>query len=64
MLTPLFIPKSHIDLIIEEMFASIENMEEFDEHIIQELKELAQFGGLKRNNEVAKILKPASGELI
>ncbi len=64
MLETTTIPKSHIELIIEEMFASIEKKDEFDSQTIQKLKELAQIGDLKKHNEVTKVLKPESGKTL
>ncbi len=64
MLETITIPKSHTELIIEEMFANIEKKEEFDAQTIKKLKELAQIGDLKKHNEVAKVLKPESGKTL
>ena len=46
--------KSLIDQIIDEMFVSIEPLEEFDDQIIQQLKELASSGSLSKPKKVTE----------
>ena len=56
--TPL--PKSLAEQILDEMFASIEAREEFDDQTIQKLKQLALSGDLKKASQVTKVIKSMS----
>ena len=55
------IKKSLVEQIFNEMFASIEGREEFDEKTIQKLKQLAVSGDLKKAPRVTKAIKSALG---
>ena len=54
------IAKSLVEQILDEMFANIEKREELNSQLIQELKQLAGSGGLRKPDEVANAIKPAS----
>ncbi|NQE05923.1 hypothetical protein C5S32_08630 [ANME-1 cluster archaeon GoMg1] len=55
------IQKSLVEQIFDEMFASIEEREEFDAQTIQKLKQLTVSGDLKKATQVTKAIKLASG---
>ena len=56
------IKKSLVEQIFDEMFASIEGREEFDEKTIQKLKQLAVSGDLKKAPKVVtKAIKSTLG---
>lgn len=50
-------PKSLAAQIIEETLESLKNLEEFDQNIIADLKQLAESGNLKKSQLVAQTLK-------
>jgi hypothetical protein len=50
-------PRSLVEQIIDEMFASLEAHPEFNADVIQELKRLAQTGDLKKAAYVTKAIK-------
>jgi soluble cytochrome b562 len=51
------IPKSLTDEILDEMFATLSKREEFDKATVDELKQLAQAGELKKASQVTKAIK-------
>ena len=53
--------KSLIEQILDDMFANIEEREEFDADTIQKLKQLAKSGGLKKAPRVIRAIKSVSG---
>ncbi len=53
------IQKSLVEQIFDEMFASIEEREEFDAQIIKKLKQLAVSGDLKKATQVSRTIKLA-----
>lgn len=55
------IPKSLVEQILDEMFASIEGQKEFDDRTIQHLKKLAISGDLKKPPQVTKAIKSVRG---
>jgi hypothetical protein len=56
------IQKSLIEQIVDEMFVSLEARKEFGTQIVQELKQLAIRGELKKAPRVAKAIKVVSEE--
>lgn len=54
--------KSLIEQIMDEMFASIEKREEFEEKTLLDLKHLARTEGLKKPAQVTKAIKGTTGE--
>jgi hypothetical protein len=51
------IPRSLVEQILDDMFANLEEREEFDVQTIQSLKKLAKRGGLTKPNQVAKSIE-------
>ena len=56
------IQKSLVEQILDEMFTKIEGQEEFGTQTIQNLRQLAASGGLKKPQQIAKVIKSVSGE--
>lgn len=55
------VESSLVEQIFDEMFAKIEDKNEFDPRIVQRLKELAQRGDLSKATQVAKAIKVEPG---
>lgn len=53
--------KSLVEQILDEMFITLEERDEFDTHTIQRLKELATSGNLNKVKKVAESIKSAPG---
>ncbi len=51
------IQKPLTEQILDEMFASIEGLEEFDAQTLQQLKQVTKGGGLTKATQVVKALK-------
>lgn len=49
--------KSLVEQIVKDMFGKIQNSPEFNEQILQELKQLAEDGGLKKAQRITQVLK-------
>jgi len=57
------VQKSLVEQVLDDMFANIEQLEEFDAHTLQRLKQLAASGNLKKATRVIQAIKSApSGE--
>ena len=56
------IKKSLIEQIIDEMFENIEKHEEFDMRTIQNLKQLASTGDIKKSSLITNTVKVTSGK--
>lgn len=55
------VQKSLGEQILDDMFANIEKLEEFDVDVLQRLKQLAVSGNLKKAPQVTRAVKAASG---
>jgi len=55
------VQKSLVEQILDDMFANIEQQEEFDADTVQRLKQLAASGNLKKAAQVIRAIKSASG---
>ena len=53
--------KSLVEEIVEDMFAILEELEEFDADVLQGLKQLAASGDLRKARQVIRAIKQASG---
>ena len=51
------IPKSLVEQILEDMFASLDAREEFDAQTVRGLRELARQGDLGKTAKVTKVIK-------
>jgi uncharacterized membrane-anchored protein len=50
-----------VDQILDEMWSSLKDRDEFSPAALQELKNLARRGELRKAAEVAKVIKSAGG---
>jgi hypothetical protein len=55
------VQKSLVEQILDDMFANIEELEEFDAELLQRLKQLAVSGNLKKASQIIRAIKAASG---
>jgi hypothetical protein len=55
------VQKSLVEQILDDMFANIEELEEFDAELLQRLKQLAVSGNLKKAPQIIRAVKAASG---
>jgi hypothetical protein len=55
------VQKSLVEQILDDMFANIEELEEFDAELLQKLKQLAVSGNLKKAPQIIRAIKAASG---
>jgi hypothetical protein len=55
------VQKSLVEQILDDMFANIEELEEFDAELLQRLKQLAVSGNLKKAPQIIRAIKAASG---
>jgi len=55
------IQKSLVEQILSDMFASIEELEEFDADVLQRLKQLAVSDNLKKAPQIIRAITAASG---
>ena len=55
------VQRSLVEQILNEMFITLEERDEFDTHTIQRLKELAASGNLNKVKKVAESIKSAPG---
>ena len=55
------IQKALVEQILDNMFASIEELEQFDADLIQKLKHLAASGNLKNASQITRAIKAAPG---
>jgi hypothetical protein len=53
------IPKSLVEQILDDMFASLDAREEFDVPTVRGLRDLARRGDLKKTAQVTKVLEAA-----
>jgi hypothetical protein len=53
------IPKSLVEQILDDMFASLEAREEFDAQTVRGLRDLARRGSLKKTAQVTKAIEAA-----
>jgi len=54
------VQKSLVEQILDDLFANIEKLEEFDAHTLQRLKQLAASGNLKKAAQVIQAIRFAS----
>jgi hypothetical protein len=55
------VQKSLVEQILDDMFADIEELEEFNAELLQKLKQLAVSGNLKKASQIIRAIKAASG---
>ena len=55
------VQKSLVEQILDDMFAYIEDLEEFDVHTIQTLKQSAASGNLEKARQVIRAIKSVPG---
>ena len=53
------IPKSLVEQILDDMFASFDAREEFDAQTVRRLRDLARRGGLNKAAQVTKAIEAA-----